>query len=374
MARVLLTGGTGFLGRALQGELTRAGHHVVITTSNLDRISDFSEGQSFVKADFTDHKTHSPWFWKEFFVEQGIDFVINNAGVLGGNTEANIEAINFKAPAALAEACNGLSTPPGFMQVSSICTELPNYGNFHYSRTKRAMDDLLPTLTRLPSTIIRTNIVFSEGGWGHKGSFDDLARMFMIPIGGEGSAVFQPIHLSDLAKIAHLVPQTNEGKAKKSGTEILYAAGPQSLSFHDLLQVVRPIDTPFVHAHIPFEILRKMAQSFPYGIACEESVRMLEDQEKNGTFKPLDTAPFCEACNIPQLRSIFDHYPMQKSGANPNPELLRQIIVRPLAAIRSASEILPALLTGAARIEQQEDPGIEELRQTSLSQRSNKRD
>jgi uncharacterized protein YbjT (DUF2867 family) len=98
---VLLTGANGFIGRYILGALLAAGHHVVPAVRRPDEIDRLLPMPAAIRVDM--NRDIRPEDWQHRL--DGIDAVINCAGVLQGRPGQSIEAIHEAAPKALFEAC-----------------------------------------------------------------------------------------------------------------------------------------------------------------------------------------------------------------------------------------------------------------------------
>lgn len=366
MAKVLLTGATGFIGKKIYESLVQQGHDVLVTSSNTESSLTMRPGQNIIKADFASPTSWDSDFWKKIIERHHIEYVINNAGIINESDSAKFDAINFKAPTALADACaDQRENFKGFIQISSVCTELPNYQQFGYSNSKHKTDAHLQALhasQRFPVAIIKANIVFGEEGFGHKGSIDDLSQLIPIPIGGEGTATFQPIHVNDLAKVTNLI---STGALQNGNLPtVLHAVGPHEITCHDLLQLRRPQNSYFAHLHMPYDDLASLARDFPYGIANEMTLGMLKDQEAIQPFDKFDPKPFCDACGTTpdELTSIRSLPPQETRRLNVTTTCLGAVLSNPGKAIGPLLHTASRIPHGETRLGFRGSAAVEEYR------------
>jgi uncharacterized protein YbjT (DUF2867 family) len=99
-----------------------------------------------------------------------------------------------------------------------------------YARSKLAGEAVLRA-SGVPWTILRPSLVYGEGSYGGTSLLRGMAGLpVIVPIPGDGSFAFSPIHVGDLARdIAHIC-----GDARFHG-ETLTPAGPDTLSLRQLL-------------------------------------------------------------------------------------------------------------------------------------------
>lgn len=213
MARVLVCGAGGFIGRHVVAQLRAAGHIVV-------------EGRS-QQLEFA--RCTEPKAWLRHL--QGIDAVINAVGVLRDSRQRPMEAVHTQAPVALFEAC----AQAGIRRVIHVSALGIVGSDTLYARSKLAADDALLALReqgRLDATVLRPSIVFGRGGASSQ-LFMNLARLPMLLLPGAAlRALVQPIAAQDLAEtVASLIDA--------SGPALLSVVGPRALTLADFIAVLR---------------------------------------------------------------------------------------------------------------------------------------
>jgi uncharacterized protein YbjT (DUF2867 family) len=98
--KVLLTGANGFLGRYILAALLKAGHDVVPAVRNTVQADRLLPSPASIHADFNRDIRKEDWLPRL----DGIDAVINCAGILQGSVSQSIDAIHSKAPQVLFSA------------------------------------------------------------------------------------------------------------------------------------------------------------------------------------------------------------------------------------------------------------------------------
>src|SRR5437773_4749803 len=104
MARVLILGGAGFVGRHAWAALKARGHETVIGTRRPRRAKvrlPGADDRRFREAHF--ERLGSPSAWDALLHE--IDMVVNAVGILRERGAETYERVHCAAPAALAAAC-----------------------------------------------------------------------------------------------------------------------------------------------------------------------------------------------------------------------------------------------------------------------------
>jgi uncharacterized protein YbjT (DUF2867 family) len=220
--RVLVTGANGFIGSHVVAALRAAGHRVVHGV----RRNGSNEEREVVICDFTSDLRPEHWLAKL----DGIDAVINCAGILREHGRETFERVHRAAPAALFQAC----AQRGLRRVIQI-SALGEPQDAEFVRSKHDGDNFLATLN-LDWTILRPSVVYSSAGsYGGTSLLRAMAAMpFVIAVSGNGQQRLQPIAAEDLARAIVHVLETGSGKR-----EILQAVGPQIVTIEAYLHALR---------------------------------------------------------------------------------------------------------------------------------------
>jgi len=225
--RILITGGTGFLGSNIATQLIEAGHDVTICARNIAYAKNIFPKTHIVTCDFLKdtHKEH--WIPR---LNQ-IDIVINCVGILHHPNAKKIWRIHYETPRALFDACLETDVKK-IIQISALGVDK---STVNYATSKKAAEDYLSDLN-IPSVILRPSLVYGQGSYGGTSLFRGLSAFpFVIPIPGNGQQQFQPIHLNDLAKaIIQLIERPD-----KNTHLTLSAVGPDRITLSTLLLTLR---------------------------------------------------------------------------------------------------------------------------------------
>jgi uncharacterized protein YbjT (DUF2867 family) len=158
--------------------------------------------------------------WREAL--QGVDAVVNAAGILRERGRQRFETIHVAAPLALAQACVAAGVRR-FVQISALGR--PEDGDFIAS--KHRFDAALLALP-LSAAVLRPSVVYSASG--SYGGTSLLRALAALPVAhavpGDGRWPIQPIAAEDLGE---LVARAIEGDA--SG--LFEVGGPEVLSLRD---------------------------------------------------------------------------------------------------------------------------------------------
>ena len=226
--RVLVTGASGFIGAHIVGALLSAGHAVTGCARDVNFTRRRCPQAQWIACDFNKDLTKEVWLPRL----EGIDAVINCAGILQGSAHQSIDRVHRRAPMALFDACRKAGVVR-IVQISAL--GIDEAAGTAYAATKRACDDYLMSL-QLDWIVVRPSLVYASGSYGGTSLMRGLAGVpFAIPLPGGGHEQrFQPIHMNDLAAgIARLVEPGAPNR------KVLEATGPQTLSLREIVLAFR---------------------------------------------------------------------------------------------------------------------------------------
>ena len=224
--RVLLLGASGFIGRELYAALCARGHRVVAGVRHAASAPPFgSEPARIVDL----NRALSPQAWLPHL--EGIDAVVNCAGVLQDTRSQSIEAIHTTAPIALFRACEAKGIRR-VIQISAISAD--RAAGTAYALTKLAADEHLRA-TPLDWTVLRPSLVVARGAYGGTALLRALAALpFATPVPGDGTQSFQPIEVEDLARVVALALET-DALVRRT----LDVVGPEKVTLRAILEDYR---------------------------------------------------------------------------------------------------------------------------------------
>ncbi len=190
MARILVTGGTGFLGLHVLAAARAAGHDVTLLSRDpaaaLTRLSGVPilEGRIHEDVDLTDVITAC-----------APDAVIHAAAVVDNHDPALIQ-VNVGGTARLIAALTARPRPARLVYVSSFAVEDPP--PTAYSESKQGAEALVQ-LSKLPWVIVRPSLIYGPGDTSNGPRLvASLAAGPMLLPGG-GATRIQPVHVADVA-------------------------------------------------------------------------------------------------------------------------------------------------------------------------------
>lgn len=215
--RILICGGTGFLGRHIVNALMQQGHDPVVRSRHSTPTLDFNACTQAEQ-------------WLEHL--SGIDAVINAVGALRDKPGQNLQTLHTLAPVALFDAC----AQAGVRRVVQVSALGSGQSSTQYASTKRAADEHLLALGAqglLNPVVVRPSIIFGAGGASSQ-LFLNLAKLpiLLLPQTMRSSQI-QPVAVRDLAEVlAHMATSGSPGG-------IVEVGGPQPLSTEAFIASLR---------------------------------------------------------------------------------------------------------------------------------------
>ena len=194
MKKVLILGGSGFVGRHTCEQLVRAGWHITVPTRRLSQAASVQHlpGLTVLQANIleeADLRSLLP----------GHDAVINLVAVLHGDA-ARFERIHVELPAKLARACQALGIQR-LLHVSALGADplqverAPSL----YLRSKSRGEAVLRAAEGLALTVLRPSVIFGADD-RFLNLFARLQSLFpLLPLAGAHSR-FQPVWVEDVAQ------------------------------------------------------------------------------------------------------------------------------------------------------------------------------
>jgi uncharacterized protein YbjT (DUF2867 family) len=268
--RVMIVGGSGFIGRYVVKRLAARGVVLAVASRNASAAGFLRPmgdvGQiALIDAALGDEQR------LKALLDEGMDAVVCSAGVLYSRGRQTFEEVHHQGPARLAR----LATAAGvkrFVHISALGADAA--APSAYSRSKAAGE--VAVRAAFPEAVIlRPSIVFGpEDDFFNR--FATLARYSpVLPLIGGGTTDFQPVDVGDVADavVASL------DRADAAG-RIFELGGPLVYSFRELMErLLREIDRRRALVSVPFPVARLMAfflEWLPSPPLTRDQVRLLE--------------------------------------------------------------------------------------------------
>lgn len=219
--RVLVTGGYGFIGANIVAALVASGHEVVCAVRRARMDSRFP-GLQAIACDMNTDVHIDDWLSRL----DGIDAVVNAAGILREGKTASFINVHERSPLALFGACarRGIRH---VVQISALGH--PDDGEFIAS--KHRCDEAMQSLDA-SYIVMRPSLVYSaRGSYGGTSLLRALSALpFVVPLPGAGMQSVQPIAAEDVG-IAVVASLNRPGKVH----EVLELVGPDIMPLREYL-------------------------------------------------------------------------------------------------------------------------------------------
>jgi nucleoside-diphosphate-sugar epimerase len=227
--RVLIVGASGFIGRNIAVEAARAGHEIIACGRDPARLRLMFPALTAVDCDLVRDTVDR---WRRRL--EGVDAVINAAGVFQGDGANSLEAVHVTGPRALFDACAELRVPK-LIQISALGADAQATSPFHL--TKRKADEYCLKLAEehqlVGWTVVRPSIVIGRGGQSTT-LFAALGSLPRPPRLAAGRWELQPLHVSDLAYGVCLLLEREDPAPRE-----LDFAGPRAMTTDQLTHTLR---------------------------------------------------------------------------------------------------------------------------------------
>ena len=230
--RVLVIGGTGFVGQCVVSRLVAAGHVVHVPTRRLAHARELKVHPTVtvLQAD-----VHDPVVLGQLVA--GCDIVINLVGILHSQTGkpygADFDRAHVKLPRQIAQACCANAVKQ-FIHISALGADVNGPSGYLRSKAagEQAVCEVFARFDRPDSyTFLRPSVIFGPGDQ-FMNMFARLARVFpILPMAG-AQARMQPIFVGDVATVVMRV--LNAPMAFGKAYDL---AGPRTYTLGELVEL-----------------------------------------------------------------------------------------------------------------------------------------
>ncbi|WP_407279023.1 complex I NDUFA9 subunit family protein [Aromatoleum evansii] len=197
LERVVLIGGTGFVGRVVANRLSREGINVLVPTR---RYTHAGALLPIPTVEVVQADVHDPATLERMFA--GADAVVNLVGVLhsrpGRPYGPDFARAHVELPRKIVAACQAAGVAR-LVHISALGAAAD--GPSEYQRSKAAGEEAIRAAGDAPAwTILRPSVIFGRED-NFLNMFVRLAQLFpVLPLAG-AHARFQPVHVDDVAEV-----------------------------------------------------------------------------------------------------------------------------------------------------------------------------
>lgn len=228
MKKILILGGTGFVGRHVCEKLTQLQWRVTVPTRQETRARDIQMLPSLdvVQADVHDEAALTR-------IVAGHDAVVNLVAILHGSQSA-FERAHVELPQKIARACASTGVTR-LIHVSALGADArnPDAAPSMYLRSK-GQGEVALHHAELALTLLRPSVVFGNGD-KFLNTFAQLQKVFpVIPLAGS-HALFQPVWVEDVASaIVHCL---QDAHLHTTAGQTFEACGPDIFTLRQLVEL-----------------------------------------------------------------------------------------------------------------------------------------
>ena len=239
--KVLVTGGTGFIGREVVRQLAVAGHKPTLLVRNPKSVA-AQEAASDCGGDLRTGDVLRPDTLRS--AVQGTEAIVHLVGIIAEVGENTFENTHARATRDLVAAAQSAGVQR-FVHMSALGTR-PN-GRSRYHQTKWAAEQAVRA-SGLAGTIIRPSLVF--------GPHDHFVNMYagivrrspVVPLVGRRAALFQPVAVEDVAKA--FVQSLGRDRGGECASYDL--CGPERFTMDEIVStILRVMNRKRIRLHIP---------------------------------------------------------------------------------------------------------------------------
>lgn len=224
--RVLLTGATGLIGRAVLAGLAGEGHDVVAIARGTGASQLLPQAARCIALDIA--QATEPVQWLPHLA--GIDAVVNCAGVLQDGPRDSTAGVHTRGPAALFAACEQAGVRR-VVQMSAVGVDRDSAVTA-FARSKRAGDEALMARD-LEWVVLRPSVVVGRHAYGGSALFRGLAALPLVPRVRD-TGPMQIVQLDDLVRTVLFFL-----RADAPTRVALEIVGPEALSLDEVLAAYR---------------------------------------------------------------------------------------------------------------------------------------
>jgi len=232
--RILLTGGTGFVGSAIRKQL---GHHDL--TLLVRHHDDSLKTHAQVVGDVSQPTSIEG-------ICDGIDTVVHLVGIIEEHGDTTFDSIIRQGTRNIIDEARRAGVER-FVHMSALGAQ--DNPAFPYHEAKWQAEQYM-LASGIPSTIFRPSVIFGPGD-GFLSTLSNVVRKFpLTPVIGSGNPEFQPVYIDDVAACFRAAV---ERPADMSNSP-MQLGGPEVFSFEGLLDMLRElhgIRRPKVHIPKP---------------------------------------------------------------------------------------------------------------------------
>lgn len=290
--KILLTGGTGYVGSALGRELKNMGHEVrLLVRRSSAHKAEKADGFELFFGDILD--SHAV-----LGAVEGCHTVVNLVGIIRERPQegTSYEAMHTEATFNLVDAARRVGVER-MIQMSGLGARPDAPSGYH--RTKYEAEEIVRK-SPMRWTIFRPSVIFGPGDEFH-GQLIELAHRPVVPVIDGGKALLQPVSLRNVVE-----PMARAVTMPETQGRIFEVGGPDRVEFAKLLSLIARhfevwMNTMKVSSKFMKPVVKMMQRFKSFPLTMDQMVMLLEDNV-------CDTKPFVEAFGV-ELDPYLENLP-----------------------------------------------------------------
>lgn len=266
--KILLTGGTGYVGRSLRDRLKEHGHAVrlLVREESAHKVARGAEFE-IATGDVLDPHTCMR-------AMDGCDVVINLVGIIREYPEDGVTYETFHSAATynVVDSARRMGIER-FIQMSALGAKPDSPSRYH--RTKFEAEEMVRNSgTRW--TVFRPSVIFSPGD-SFTRELVDLVHRRVVPIIDGGKALLQPVSLDNVVG-----PMASSLRMPATYGKIFDACGPDRVSFYDLVNKIAAhyqlrMNTMKVSAAFMRPVVKMLQRYKSFPLTVDQLAMLIED-------------------------------------------------------------------------------------------------
>ncbi len=283
---ILVTGGTGFVGRHLLRRMRKDGLAVRALVRHPERAGELKAlGVEIAPGDIADPSSLGK-------AVVGVERIVHLVGIIQEAPGATFQAVHVDGTRNLLDAAKKAGVRHFFYQ-SALGTRAGAKSEYH--RTKWQAEELV-TASGIPFTILRPSLIYGPGDQFTLRLADLIRLSPVLPVIGSGTSKVQPIYIDD---VVNCIVKAVTSEAFLN--EIYEVGGPEQLTYEEVTRAIAGamgVSRPVIH--MPLLFMRPAARLLEAILAkpplTTEQLLMLQEDNV------CTVRDVCEACGSEPLR------------------------------------------------------------------------
>jgi uncharacterized protein YbjT (DUF2867 family) len=236
---ILVTGGTGFVGSAIVDALAQHSHDLRVLARH---PAPSGQEHEQIAGDVTDAATLEG-------VCDGIDTLVHLVAIIEEQGGATFDTVIRQGSENIFREARRAGVRH-VVYVSALGAQ--DNPRFQYHQAKWRAEQALQQ-SGPPHTILRPSIIFGPGD-GFLSLLAGVVRTFpLTPVIGDGKALFQPVHIRDVAEIVTRIVEAPD----VTPSDPMEIGGPGVFTFEELIRLIREeLEVQRPKVHVPVTLMR----------------------------------------------------------------------------------------------------------------------